>query len=68
MCQTFTYTVPEIHCAHCKETIEQKVSSVRGVESVEVDIGERVVVVHAETDVKDDSLRAALVEAGYAPA
>lgn len=68
MCQTFTYTVPKIHCAHCKETIEQKIEAVAGVESVEVDVGARTVVVHAEADVADDSLRVALSEAGYAPA
>lgn len=65
MCQTFTYRVPDIHCEHCKETIEQKVSAVGGVEGVAVDVQQGLVTVRAEPEVTDESLRAAIVEAGY---
>lgn len=68
MCQTFTYRVPDVHCEHCKQTIEQTVGSLAGVEGVEVDVGSAVVMVRAEADVQDVSLRAALADAGYPPA
>lgn len=68
MCQTFTYHVPDVHCDHCRQTIEETVGSVAGVEGVQVDVGSAVVTVRAEADVEDVSLRTALVAAGYPPA
>ena len=35
--------VPEIHCDHCKSSIESAVGSLSGVEKVEVAVGERTV-------------------------
>ena len=32
------FTVPEISCGHCKETIESTVNSLENVEAVNVDI------------------------------
>lgn len=68
MCQTFTFRVSDIHCNHCKETIEKTVSAVAGVEGVAVDVEQGVVTVRAEMDVSDGSLRAAIAEAGYTAA
>ena len=51
-----TYVVPGISCDHCKNALETKVSPVKGVESVVVDIDTNTVVVAGGDD-------AAIVEA-----
>lgn len=58
-----TYTVPTISCGHCKAAIEGEVSTVEGVETVEVDIESRTVRVLGEAT--DEAVRAAIVEAGH---
>jgi copper chaperone CopZ len=58
-----TYTVPAIHCGHCADTIREEVGEVAGVESVEVDVGSKVVSVRGAFE--DASVRGALRDAGY---
>jgi copper chaperone CopZ len=67
MSETVTYTVPAIHCAHCEMSIREEVSAVEGVENVDVDLDAKLVAVSG-TDLSDEKLRAAIVEAGYEPA
>ena len=42
---SITLQVPEIHCGHCKSSIEGAVAEVDGVDRVEVSIDARTVVV-----------------------
>ena len=44
------FTVPEISCGHCKETIESIVSSLDNVETVNVEIDQKSVVVNSSSD------------------
>ena len=44
------FTVPEISCGHCKETIESTVNSLENVESVNVDIDQKSVHVKSSSD------------------
>ena len=37
------FTVPEISCGHCKETIESTINSLKNVETVNVDIDQKSV-------------------------
>jgi len=60
-----TYQVTGMTCAHCAAAVTEEVSSVAGVESVQVDVATGRVVV-AGTGVDDDAVRAAVDEAGYA--
>jgi copper chaperone len=62
--QTITYTVAQIHCAHCAASIKEEVSEVAGVQAVDVDIDSKVVTVSGDA-LSDDSLRTAIREAGY---
>ncbi|HVM11292.1 MAG TPA: cation transporter [Actinomycetota bacterium] len=58
--------VPEIHCAHCKHSIETAVSKVPGVEDVTVDIESRSVAVRYDDAVTGtDPIHAAIEEQGY---
>jgi len=64
MSETITYTVPAIHCDHCAASIKEEVGEVEGVESVDVEVGSKVVTIEGE-QLSDEALRAAIQEAGY---
>jgi copper chaperone CopZ len=58
------YTVPAMHCGHCKTAVAEEVSAVPGVESVVVDLDTKRVEVTGEA-LDDAAIRAAIEEAGY---
>ena len=58
------YTVPAMHCGHCKTAVTDEVSAVPGVESVVVDLDTKRVEVTG-TALDDAAIRAAIEEAGY---
>ena len=62
--QEITYSVPGVHCEHCRRAITSEVTQVEGVSSVDVDLEAKTVVVRGE-GVSDDAVRAAIDEAGY---
>ena len=64
MSETLTYSVPALHCGHCKAAVTEELESVPGVEAVEVDLDTKVVTVHG-AGLDDAPLRAAIEEAGY---
>ena len=64
MTETLTYSVPAVHCGHCRNAITDEVSAVTGVEDVDVDLEAKVVTVRG-SDLDDGALRAAIDEAGY---
>jgi len=58
---------PEIHCDHCKTSIESAVGSLAGVDSVEVAIADATVRVDFDQSrVELDSIKKAIEEQGYA--
>jgi copper chaperone len=59
-----TYAVPGMSCDHCKHAVSSELSKVEGVESVDVDLETKLVVVHG-SELDDGALRAAIDEAGY---
>lgn len=63
---TETITVPEIHCGHCKSSIEGALQPLAGVRQASVDIDTRTVTVDYDPGVTPrDELVAAIVEQGY---
>ena len=64
MSETITYTVPALHCGHCKASVTEELSEVEGVEAVDVDLDTKLVVVTG-SGLDDTALRAAIEEAGY---
>ena len=64
MSETVTYTVPALHCRHCKASVTEELSEVEGVVAVDVDLDTKLVVVTGSA-LDDAALRAAIEEAGY---
>ena len=63
---TMTITVTEIHCDHCKHSIEGALAPLPGVASARVDVNARTVTVEVDERVTDRGrLVAAIEEQGY---
>jgi copper chaperone len=63
---TETISVPEIHCDHCKMSIEGALASVGGVEDATVDIPARTVTVtYDDASVGRGALVDAIEQQGY---
>ncbi|MEV6833360.1 heavy-metal-associated domain-containing protein [Streptomyces sp. NPDC051133] len=58
------YDVTGMSCEHCAASIREEVSEVPGVSEAVVDLAAKSVTVYG-TDLDDERLRAAIVEAGY---
>jgi copper chaperone len=59
--------VPEIHCGHCKSSLEGAVGALDGVEKVEVAIADATLDVdYNESEVGLDVIKTAIEEQGYA--
>lgn len=66
--RTDTYTVNDIHCAGCEQTITTLVGDVAGVHRVEPDHRtNRVVITYDESRVDDTAVREALANSGFRP-
>ena len=59
------FTVPEISCGHCKETIESTINSLENVETVNVDIEQKSVMVKSSSDLDFTLVSNILEEQGY---
>ena len=63
---TLTISVPEIHCDHCKHSIEGALAPLPGVRSARVDVDARTVTVEVdEARTHRARLVAAIEEQGY---
>lgn len=63
---TETIAVPEIHCGHCKSSIEGALAPLDGVSEATVDIDSRTVhVTYDEAKLDRDALVRAIVDHGY---
>jgi copper chaperone len=60
-----TYHVTGMTCSHCADAVTREVSAVDGVRGVEVSVESGTVLVTGE-DVREEDVRAAVDEAGYA--
>jgi copper chaperone len=63
---TMTISVPEIHCDHCKHSIEGALAPLPGVASARVDVAARTVTVEIDETLTDRGrLVAAIEDQGY---
>lgn len=58
-------SVPEIHCDHCKSSIEGAVTALAGVQTAVVDIPQARVRVTWDAPASFDSIKAAIEDQGY---
>jgi len=59
------FTVPEISCGHCKETIESTIISLENVENVSVNIDQKSVEIKSFSDLDLSLVSNMLEEQGY---
>jgi copper chaperone len=59
---TLTISVPEIHCDHCKSSIEGALAPLPGVTSARVDIPARTVTVEVDETMTDRARLVAVIE------
>jgi len=59
------FTVPEISCGHCKDTIESTLNNVESIENVSVDIEKKSVEVISSSDLDMTNVSQLLDEQGY---
>ena len=62
---TFKFTVPEISCDHCKSTIIDTLSTLDGIELVEVNIETKDVTLKSSEEIDLDLVKSLLDEQGY---
>ena len=62
--QEVVFSVPGMHCGHCKAAVVEELSALDGVEAVDVDLDTKRVVVRG-TGLDAARLRAAIDDAGY---
>jgi copper chaperone len=63
---TTRLAVPDVHCEHCKQTLEGAVGALAGVSSVDVDVSGRIVTVTYEpARVPTERISAAIEDQGY---
>lgn len=61
------YSVPSIHCNHCKMTIEMELSEIPGVGSVNVDSEAKTVEVSFDNPATEEIIVNTLKEINYPP-
>jgi len=64
MSETHSYSVPGVHCDHCRAAIEGEVAPLAGVAEVAGDLEAKTVTVTGQA-LDDAAIRAAIDEAGY---
>ena len=58
------FSVPGMHCGHCKTAVTRELERVSGVDAVDVDLESKLVTVYGN-GLDGAALLAAIVEAGY---
>lgn len=59
--------VPEVHCGHCKSSLEGAVGALGGVETVNVAVADATIdVAFNESEVDIDAIKSAIEDQGYA--
>ena len=62
-----TLQVPEVHCDHCKTSLEGAVGALQGVENVDVTISDATLnVKYDDSAVQLDEIKQTIEEQGYA--
>jgi copper chaperone CopZ len=60
-----SWTVTGMTCGHCVASVTEEVSAVPGAKEVEVDLATGLLTVDSDQPLDDETVRAAVEEAGY---
>lgn len=66
MSVTATFTVSGMTCGHCVQAVTDEITSLAGVENVDVELSSGAVTVVSSDALSHDAIEAAVDEAGYA--
>jgi copper chaperone CopZ len=66
--ETTTFTVIGMTCEHCVRAVSQELQALPGVHGVDVDLASGHVAVTSDAPLRDEAVRDAVDEAGYAVA
>lgn len=61
-----TFTVTGMTCGHCVQAVTDEIAAIEGVESVDVELSSGVVTVVSDEPLTEQTVAAAVDEAGYA--
>jgi copper chaperone len=61
-----TFTVTGMTCGHCLQAVTDEIAAIEGVESVNVELSTGVVTVVSDEPLTEQTVAAAVDEAGYA--
>jgi copper chaperone len=62
---TIKFSVPNISCGHCVNTIQTEVSELGGVQSVKADVSTKAVEIVFDAPATEDKIKALLAEINY---
>jgi len=62
---TVRYSVPNISCHHCVNTIQGEVSELAGVQTVKADVNTKAVEITFSTPASEEKIKALLAEINY---
>ncbi|MFG2694876.1 heavy-metal-associated domain-containing protein [Kitasatospora sp. NPDC048407] len=62
---TTVFAVSGMTCGHCEKTVGKAIGALEGVEAVQVDVKNGLVTVGSVAELDDETVRAAVDEAGY---
>jgi copper chaperone CopZ len=54
-----------MNCAHCTGSVEKALCAVSGVKDAKVDLASKTAIVNTESNVEDETLITAVVDAGF---
>lgn len=63
--KTLSYSIPNISCQHCLNTIKTALETMPGVDFIEADIPNKILTIDGSNELDDDAIRAKLVEIGF---
>ncbi len=65
--KTFKYTVEDMHCMMCKNTINKALSQLDGIEDVSFDLDRKEIVVTAHDTLEEHEISDMMKRIGYTP-
>jgi copper chaperone CopZ len=63
--KTLSYSIPNINCQHCVNTIHTALEHMPGIDFIEADPKSKTLIIEGSNELNDESIRAKLIEIGF---